>query len=201
MVNPIRDLVKFLEEILKRLNSLNEAQRNEIRAAVGKLGIELDRSLLLAEIYLTGAENITNKAKLSTYLRKSRSELLQTYNTFQVCDGLYEISQKLAAAFPAKGKNAADVIVVKDLLQELESKERLVVDDIQSIFSDLDAVARKLDLARSAANEKQAREEAMQLIAGSTQVIETKRKAIADVVKRITETAEQKSVQELATAE
>ncbi|NQV14281.1 hypothetical protein HQ531_02400 [bacterium] len=144
----VTDFGKAIANIVSFGSKLNRDQRSEIRKAVGELADELDRALRIAQFYLEGVKNIKDPIDISSYLRNGQGTLMDTYNEYKVCDGLYELHDRFDQIFdPVKlSVSIGKIKNIHQLIHNLSVGERFIIDDLDSLLDTM------LDLANELSN-------------------------------------------------
>jgi len=127
------------------LVELNAAQRQETRDAVGGVADELHRGLDLVAQRIEGAKIIASskrrgaKKELVRYLLESEGQLVSAFSEFKICRGLREKRDHFQQLFhPARRSvRIQNMATVTHLLSELESDERLIIDEVGPLLMEL----------------------------------------------------------------
>lgn len=184
MSNPIEELIEILRRILGLFQKLTPEQQAKVREVIADLGAQLDRSLLMADLYFSGADSIKDVNKLEKYLRGSQQTLLETYDRFQVCEGLGGLRDELQQTFKQENK-PQEVKAIEDLLDQLAQKERMVLEELKPIFPTVENVADRLVMA-SPGRPKMTREEALESVTAIRRHVQVKRAEVGKVIGGIT---------------
>lgn len=150
----ILDTFKTLGEwvlLIPKMVKLNTDQRQEIRDAVGGIADELTRGLNLVTQRIEGARRIAlskekgAKEELVVYLDENIGKLFEAFSEFKICRGLREKRDHFKQVFhPAKAAvRRENIDQVTHLLYELESDERMIIDEVGPLLNDLRKSANK----------------------------------------------------------
>jgi hypothetical protein len=128
---------------------LDRAQRQEIRDVIGQLADELDRALTLTEAYLAGARNSRDAADMAAYFREAPNKLMQGFNEYKICGGLYALEDRFQRAFdPARlSVSAGNLQQFRRLISSLGYGERMIIDDLDDLMIRLRSLADDIDQA------------------------------------------------------
>ena len=137
--------------VVPKLVKLNADQRQDIRDAVGGIADELTRGLDLVIQRVEGAKRIAlskekdAKKELVDYLDKNVGKLFEAFSEFKICRGLREKRDHFKQVFhPAKAAvRRENIDKVTHLLYELESDERMIIDEVGPLLNALRASASK----------------------------------------------------------
>jgi hypothetical protein len=135
--------------VIPKLVQLNAKQRQEVRDAVGGVADELLRGLDLVSQRIEGAKRIAESKtvrgarELRTYLDESTQKLSESFSEFKICRGLREKRDQFTQLFhPARfAVRRENTKTVTRLLKELESDERMIIDEVGPILRELKAGA------------------------------------------------------------
>jgi len=137
--------------LIPKMVKLNADQRQETRDAVDGIADELTRGLNLVIQRIEGAKRIAlskergSKKELIDYLNHNEIKLFGAFSEFKICRGLREKRDHFKQLFhPAKATvRRENIQKVSDLLQDLESDERLIIDEVGPLLKDLQLAASK----------------------------------------------------------
>lgn len=129
-MSAFEDIRRALLDLVTTLPSMNRESRKEIREVILELESELERSINLAVIYLEGTYRIKPEIELIDHLANAPSRLMDTFNQFKICAGIYGLSDKFNQIFdPTRlAVNAGKSQKIANLLQNLMSGERMIID-------------------------------------------------------------------------
>ena len=144
----LKELVDWIL-LIPKLIELNAKQRKQIRDVTDDIGHELTRGLILVEQRIEGGTAIATskederQQELQKYISDSQRSLFKSFSEFKVCRGLREKRDQFEQFFhPAKAAIKIENIGKVDLLlTELENDERMIFDEVGSIFKDLGQAA------------------------------------------------------------
>ncbi|MGJ8678091.1 MAG: hypothetical protein ACSHX0_11280 [Akkermansiaceae bacterium] len=151
----ISEFTKSITNIVRIGGKLNNDQRKEIRDLVGELGDELDRAIRLAQFYLEGGKGIRDSLEMSDYLVSGSHKLMGSYHEYKICAGLYALHDRFDQIFdPVKlAISVGSIQKIHDLINDLSHGERMVIDDLDSMFLSLKELAN--DLQNAAPDEEE----------------------------------------------
>jgi hypothetical protein len=137
--------------LLPKLVKINAENRQQIRDAVGIVADELIRGLSLVQSRIEGAKIIARSSSpdaqslLQTYMAETTSKLANAFSEFKICRGLRETRDQFVRPFDlAKASvRVKSIAEIDRLLTELESDERLIIDDVDPIVTDLSIAAEQ----------------------------------------------------------
>jgi hypothetical protein len=143
-----KDLVDIVL-VVPKLVPLNAELRQGIRDAVGSVADELTRDLSFVEARLEVAKVLARSSKasanaeLQTYMAETRGKLFEVVSEFKICRGLRETRDRFTRPFDlAKASvRLENVHKIDGLLYELENDERLIIDEVGPILTELSAAA------------------------------------------------------------
>ena len=135
--------------VVPKLVKLNSDQRQGTRDAVGGIADELTRGLDLVIQRIEGAKRIASskekgaKKELVVYLNENKGKLSEAFSEFKICRGLREKLDHFKQVFhPAKATiRRKNIEKVTNLLSELESHERMIIDEVGPLLKKLGASA------------------------------------------------------------
>ncbi len=150
----ILDTFKALADwvlLVPKLVKLNADQRQEVRDVVGGISDELTRGLDLVAQRIEGARRIAlskekgAKKELVIYLDENVGKLFEAFSEFKICRGLREKRDHFKQVFhPAKAAvRRENIDKVTQLLYELESDERMIIDEVGPLLNGLRTSASK----------------------------------------------------------
>jgi len=145
------------KDIVKAGPKINANARKEIRQVVGRLGDDLETALDVTILYLRAGMAQSDAKKLADHLDGAPEKLLAYYKEFKVCEGLYGLSDEFKQVFNPKrwAISIRNFWRVPNLVNDLASGERSVLDDLQDVLKELAEDSRKLRAPKSArASEK-----------------------------------------------
>jgi len=133
--------------VLPKLAKLNSDARQQIRDAAGTVADELIRGLQLVAQRIRGAETIVRtttpgkdrERELRQYLDDSESKLFGAFSEFKICRSLRATRAQFKEMFGLP-KFATDIgtgETIQRLLSELESDERMIIDEVGPVLRDL----------------------------------------------------------------
>jgi hypothetical protein len=139
------DLAKLIPALVK----LNAEGRQKIRDAVGIVADELIRGLNLVQSRIEGAKVLARstdggaKLALQTYMAETTNKLFDAFSEFKICRGLRETRDEFVRPFAlAKATvRTENVRKINDMLNQLEQDERLIIDEVGPLLSDLSQAA------------------------------------------------------------
>jgi len=145
-----KELVDFVL-VLPKLAKTNADNRQQIRDAVGTVADELIRGLGLVQSRIEGAKVLARSpspgasAALQTYMAETIGKLFEAFSEFKVCRGLRETRDRFVRPFDlAKASVRTDSVAKIDrLLYELEHDERLIIDEVGPLVTELQDAAAK----------------------------------------------------------
>ncbi len=177
---------KAIVSIVKFGGKLNKDQREGVRKVVGELADELDRALRLAQFYLEGAKNIRDKNELSEYLRSGSQKLMGSYSEYKICAGLYDLHDRFDQIFdPVKLAVAiGNIDKIHALIDSLSHGERMVIDDLDSLFVSLRDLADELD-ASSQDEEESLKKEIQVMLKIEHSKLEEHRNTIKETMRQV----------------
>jgi ElaB/YqjD/DUF883 family membrane-anchored ribosome-binding protein len=142
--NAVRNIVTFGA-------NANRTARKEIIGNVGSLADQLETSIVMVTSYLQNARTIDSPKELASYLLAARSKLLQTYHEFRICQGLYEMRDRLQQLFdPARYSiRIGKMTHITKLIDALATGERGILDELSGLFDKVESVAKRLDAVSS----------------------------------------------------
>ena len=142
------EIRKALMDLATSLPKINRENRKEIREIVLELQSELERSLTMAIFYLDGVSRIKPRPELLDHLYSAPMKLMDTYNQFKVCAGLYGLADRFQDVFSSlKGSIAVgQVSALENLVRDLSNGERMVMDGLRDMTGMLADFARQLDV-------------------------------------------------------
>ncbi len=181
-----QDLIEGLVSIIKLGPKLNNQQRAEIRKIVGELGDELQRALKMSIMYLEKAPRISDDQGYSDYLSGATGKLLNAFNEFEICSGIYGLHDKFNQAFdPAKySVNIGNIQKVHELIDSLSNGEQMVIDGMDKLTEELRNMSWDFDSATG--EDKEAiRTQINTYIKLSINSIESDRKSIKNTVREV----------------
>ena len=152
---------KGLMDLATNLPKMNRENRKEIREVVLALESELDRSIMLAILYIDGVSRIKPRQELLDHLYGAPTTLMEAYNQFKICAGLYGLADRFDEVFSTvKGSiSIGHVATVTDLIRELSNGERMVIHGLRGMTDMLAESARELEKLSDGAdfNERRSR--------------------------------------------
>ena len=142
------EIRKALMDLATSLPKINRENRKEIREIVLELQSELERSLTMAIFYLDCVSRIKPRPELLDHLYSAPMKLMDTYNQFKVCAGLYGLADRFQDVFSSlKGSIAVgQVSALENLVRDLSNGERMVMDGLRDMTGMLADFARQLDV-------------------------------------------------------
>jgi len=142
------EIRKALMDLVVVLPKLNREHRKEIREVVLQLQSELERSITLAIFYLDGVSRIKPRQELLDHLYHAPQSLMDTYNEYKICAGLYGLADRFNEWFSSiRGSvNVNQIQSVETLIRDLAGGERLVIDGLRGTTQTLADAARELEL-------------------------------------------------------
>ncbi|WP_367849653.1 hypothetical protein [Rhodoferax sp. WC2427] len=172
-----KQLVEFVS-VLPKLANANAENRQQIRDAVGTVADELIRGLGLVQSRIEGAKVIARssepgaEASLQAYLAETQGKLFEAFSEFKICRGLRETRDRFTRPFDlAKASVRTENIEKIDrLLYDLQHDERLIIDDIGPLLSQLIDAAHQsnsqfLTMAKVATEELEKRQKKLRKLA------------------------------------
>jgi len=132
------DIFEVLREALvkavARLPKLNRENRKIIRETILLLQAELERALTMAMYYLDGASRIKEKQELIEHLSLAPQKLLESYNQYKICSGIYGLADEFKEAFTSLpgALDIQSIESVKSLITSLAGGENMVVDGLRN---------------------------------------------------------------------
>ncbi len=181
-----QQLIDGLVSIIKIGPKLNRQQREEIRTITGELGDELQRALKMVVMYLEKAPRISEDQAYSDYLSNATAKLLNAFNEFEICSGIYGLHDRFNQAFdPVKySVNLGSMNKIHDLIDSLSDGERMVIDGMDKLSEDLREMAWEFDAA-SDEDKEAMRKQINTFIKSSIRSIESDRKNIKRTVREV----------------
>lgn len=146
------DIRKALMDLATSLPKLNRDNRKEIREIVLQLQSELERSITLAIFYLDGVSRIGPTPELLDHLYSAPVKLMDSYNQFKICAGLYGLADRFHDLFSSlKGSIAlGNISSIESLIRDLSRGERTVVEGLHDMTTMLADFARELEQLQGA---------------------------------------------------
>lgn len=149
LIANFKDFVTLVK-VIPALVKLNASGRQKIRDAVGTVADELIRGLTLVQSRVEGAQVIARstdrkaQVALQTYLAETTGKLFEAFAEFKVCRGLRETRDEFVRPFAAARAvvRIENVQKIDYLLHELESDERMVIDEVGPWLDDMSAAAQ-----------------------------------------------------------
>jgi len=132
------DIFDMLREALikavTRLPKLNRENRKLIRETILLLQAELERALTMAMYYLDGAARIKGKPELIEHLSMAPQKLLESYNQYKICAGIYGLADEFNEVFTSLpgAIDIQSIESVKSLITSLAGGENMVVDGLRN---------------------------------------------------------------------
>ncbi len=145
-MSTVEDIKKALFDLVTSLPKANKECRKEIRDIILQLESELERSYTLAIIYLEGTYRIKPDFELIDHLANAPIKLLDTFNQYKICAGIYGIRDNFNQIFDpsrfaiAAGKSQRIAL----LLNDLANGERMIIDMLRSTTDMLNEAANDL---------------------------------------------------------
>ena len=143
---PLGEFVGVAKDIVKAGPKINATARKEIRQVMGALGDDLENALDVTILYLRTGAGIADAKKLAEHLDNAPAKLLGYYKEFKVCDGLYGLRDEFKQVFNAKrlALSITNFFRVPNLVNDLASGERSVLDDLRDMLDELTKLAATL---------------------------------------------------------
>lgn len=128
-------IVDTLSDLVVTLPKTNHENRKEIREVVLSVQTEMERAIELAILYIDGTRRISSEQELILHLQGASGSLMNSYNEFKICAGLYGLADRFDEVFSSiKGAiNSGQLKTVETLIRDLANGERLVVDGLRGI--------------------------------------------------------------------
>ena len=128
-------IIEALSDLVVTLPKKNRENRKEIREVVLSVQTEIERAIELAILYIDGIKRIIPDQELINHLQAASSNLISSYNEFQICAGLYGLADRFDEVFSSmKGAiNVGQIKTVGNLIRDLSSGESLVIDGLRGI--------------------------------------------------------------------
>jgi hypothetical protein len=127
----------------------NANNRAQIRTIVGGLADQLDRALVIADVYLAGALVIQDSKELEAYLLPGYSKVMQDFHEYKVCSALYQLADEFSQVFDTKRLSVSmgEMSEIRELIDRLRDGERAVIDSLDAIIQRLYNLALELQSA------------------------------------------------------
>jgi hypothetical protein len=145
-VGVLGDFQAVAKDLVKAGPNINASARKEIRQVVGALGDDLENALDVTIVYLRSGTGIVEAKKLAQHLNDAPAKLLGYYKEFKVCDGLYGLRDEFKQVFNPKrlALSITNFWRIPNLVTDLASGERTVLDDLREIVNELSKHATTL---------------------------------------------------------
>jgi hypothetical protein len=148
IVATYKELIEFVK-LVPALVKLNAAGRQKIRDAVGSVADELIRGLNLVQSRVEGAKVLARssekgaKAALQAYMAETTGKLFDAFSEFKICRGLRETRDEFVRPFATAKATVRmeNVQKIENLLARLEHDERMIIDDVGPLLSELSQAA------------------------------------------------------------
>jgi hypothetical protein len=143
----LSDITKTLSNFVAALPAKNTANRKEIREVVLSVQTEMERAIELSILYIDGATRIKPKNEFLQHLREAPTRLMDSYNEFKICVGLYGLADKFSQVFSTvRGSiHLTEIQNVEQLIRSLARGERIVMDGLRDITQTLADEARLIE--------------------------------------------------------
>jgi hypothetical protein len=134
------------KDLLSWASKLQRTQQEQILSIVGGLADELSRSITLLTVYLDGIRGMPDE-HLPGYLRTGRQKVLQSFREFQICGGLLTLKNRFGSLLDPStlSVNAGNIGAMSKLVDQLAGGERMIFDDLEQIFAELDDFAARIE--------------------------------------------------------
>ncbi len=128
-------IINALSDLVVTLPKKNHQNGQEIRDVVLSVQTEMERAIELSILYIDGTKRIQPEQEFILHLQGASSSLINSYNEFKICAGLYALADRFNEVFSTiKGSiDLAQVSTVENLIRDLASGESLVVDGLRGI--------------------------------------------------------------------
>ena len=136
--------------VLPKLAKLNRDNRKILRDAVGTVADELQRGLGLVKLRIEGAKVIARSAdrsarkNLQQYMLETEAKLFEAFSAFKICQGLRDVRDRVKSPFDSLAGAIAIQHIgrVKAVMLELESDERMIIDEAGPLLNSLSVAAK-----------------------------------------------------------
>ena len=128
-------IVDALSDLVVALPKKNHENRKDIREVVLSVQTEMERAIEVAILYIDGTKRTTSEQELILHLQGASGSLMNSYNEFKICAGLYGLADRFDEVFSTiKGSiNLGQLQTVEKLIRDLANGESLVVDGLRGI--------------------------------------------------------------------
>jgi hypothetical protein len=179
-----------LRDLVAALSNLNSQNRKELRETILLLEHEIDRSIVLCNLYIDGAARIKPKSELIDYLSMAPQTLLDSFNQYKICAGLYDLEDRFKMIFSTlRGSIAVgSMSKISGFVGNLAQGERFVIDGVRDLTEIMAEAGRDLSSLSGAAFEDRRGQLLLQLelerkeLSGQMKLL---RQTVRDIIKRM----------------
>jgi hypothetical protein len=144
IVETFSSLVKFVL-VMPKLFDIQSKNRQQIRDAVGTVADELERGMDLVRSRIEAAKILARsseskaRASLPIYMARTPKKLREAFREFKICRGLRETRDHFERPFTLMKASvrAKNIEKINWLLHELESDERMIIDEVGGLIAEL----------------------------------------------------------------
>lgn len=139
----IQQFLASATEFIRLAPKVNGDNRERIRTVVLSLSSELERGCDVIALYLQGAKRCDSADHIRHYLGDPRRRLLEQFDEFNICHGLYTLHDEYRQLFNSirLSVDMGEYRNIGALLTHLVSRERAVIDEVLDGMQEITALA------------------------------------------------------------